>query len=112
MSPTPALIKTCRTETFDPIRHPFPLLFPFPFSLFPFSHPIDPFIHIPAAAAELPSDALIGGKARSLARLVAAGYPVPPFIVVTTAALRAVIGEAGVDHDDIDALPIPPDLLD
>ena len=43
---------------------------------------------------------------------MAAGYPVPPFIVVTTAALRAMIGEASVDRDEIDALPIPPGLHD
>lgn len=40
--------------------------------------------------------AAVGGKAASLDRLVAAGFPVPPALVVTTAAYRQFVDASGV----------------
>src|SRR5262249_45446018 len=41
--------------------------------------------------------ALLGGKGKSLARLVARGFPLPPSFVVTTAAFHAFARHNGVD---------------
>jgi phosphohistidine swiveling domain-containing protein len=45
-------------------------------------------------AAQRADPALLGGKAAALAQLYAAGLPVPPFVVVTTAGGRASLDDA------------------
>ena len=40
--------------------------------------------------------ALVGGKARSLGRLLAAGLPAPDGVVITTAAYRAFVTSTGL----------------
>ncbi len=45
-------------------------------------------------AAHAADARMLGGKAAALARLYAAGLPVPPYVVVTTAGARAAIGDA------------------
>jgi pyruvate,water dikinase len=42
---------------------------------------------------------LLGGKARSLARLIRAGFNVPGGFVVTTAGYRSLVGEAGLQQE-------------
>ncbi|MCP9455812.1 MAG: PEP-utilizing enzyme [Nitrospira sp.] len=42
---------------------------------------------------------LVGGKAVGLARLLAAGFPVPPGICITTAAYRQALLRAGLQED-------------
>ena len=58
--------------------------------------------------------ALVGHKAANLARLAAAGLPVPPGVVVTVEACRRVLeaGELGPDPtaEEVAACPIPADL--
>ena len=40
----------------------------------------------------------VGGKGRSLVRLVGAGYPVPPGFVVASGAYRRFVADHGLDH--------------
>lgn len=67
--------------------------------------------NLATAGAEL---AEVGGKGESLVRLAAAGFPVPPGFVVTTAGYRRFVSEHGLTGrgDQFGAYPIPADLAE
>ncbi len=76
---------------------------------------IDP-LWLPLAASAASDVAVAGGKGASLARLQAAGLPVPPAFILTTAAYRRVVAgntlQAGIDAALADVSAEDPATLD
>src|SRR5260370_17383332 len=50
----------------------------------------------------------VGGKGASLARMAAAGLPVPPGFHITTAAYRRFVAENGLQEEILAAVPPVP----